>query len=120
MNSPSVQADLPSENTGGSSWPWALLALAVCLIAISSQSFWIDEAFMAGKAAQPTLADWWHMMPKGSGSDLQMPLYMIYMWGFAKIFGLAEWNLRAANIPWFVIGFAIFISALPKPQRSAA
>ena len=59
-------------------------------------------------------------MPKGSGSDLQMPLYMIYMWGFAKIFGLGEWTLRAANIPWFVAGVAAFISAFPKPQRYAA
>jgi len=120
MNSLSVHADLPGENTGGSSWPWALLALAICFLAISNQSLWIDEAFMASKASQRTLTDWWHMMPKGSGSDLQMPLYMIYMWGFAKIFGLAEWTLRAANIPWFVAGAAAFVPAFPKSQRFAA
>jgi hypothetical protein len=114
------QFDLPGKNLGAGFLPWALLALIVCFIAISSQSLWIDEAFMASKAAQPTLADWWHTMPKGSGSDLQMPLYMIYMWAFAKIFGLSEWTLRAANIPWFVAGVAAFIPAFPKSQRLAA
>src|SRR5580704_14461389 len=97
---------------------WALMALAVCFVAISQQSLWIDEAFMASKVAQPTLAGWWHMMPEGKGSDLQMPLYMIYMWGFAKIFGLGEWTLRAANIPWFVAGVAAFVPVFPRPQRT--
>jgi len=120
MSPAPAQAHISGEERSAGLWVWALPALAVCFVAVSSQSLWIDEAFMARKASQPTLADWWRMMPEGSGSDLQMPLYMIYMWGFAKIFGLGEWTLRAANIPWFVIGFAIFISALPKPQRSAA
>ncbi len=120
MNSASAQAELHGEKDGGNFWLWALLALAVCFVAISSQSLWIDEAFMARKASQPTLADWWRMMPEGSGSDLQMPLYMFYMWCFVKVFGLAEWSLRAANIPWFVVGAAAFISVFPKPQRLAA
>ena len=74
---------------------------------------------MAVKASQPTLAAWWRAMLEGGGSDLQMPLYMIYVWGFAKIFGLSEWSLRAANIPWFVAGVAAFIRVFPRPQRPA-
>ena len=120
MSPAPAQAHINSEEKGGGPWLWGLLALAVCFVAISSQSLWIDEAFMARKASQPTLADWWRMMPEGNGSDLQMPLYMIYMWSFAKIFGSGEWTLRAANIPWFVVGAAVFISVLPKPQRLAA
>lgn len=109
----------PDETRGGSPWPWAILALLVCLIAISSQSLWIDEAFMASKASQPTFAAWWHEMRNGSGSDLQMPLYMLYVWAFAKIFSVSEWALRAANIPWFVAGVAAFIPAFPKSRRFA-
>ena len=119
MSPAPAQAHISGEEKSAGPWVWALPALAVCFVAISSQSLWIDETFMARKAAQPTLADWWRMMPEGNGSDLQMPLYMIYLWGFAKIFGLGEWTLRAANIPWFVIGATAFISALPKPQRLA-
>jgi hypothetical protein len=119
MTFPSPKA-APGENPNASPLPWAVLALLVCLIAISSQSLWIDEAFMAGKASQPTLSGWWRMMPKGGGSDLQMPFYMFYMWAFAKIFGLGEWTLRAANIPWFIAGVAAFIPAFPKKQRLAA
>ena len=119
MSPAPAQAHISGEDRGGCPWVWALPALAVCFVAISSQSLWIDEAFMARKAAQPTLADWWRMMPEGNGSDLQMPLFMIYLWGFAKIFGLGEWALRAANIPWFAVGATAFISALPKPQRVA-
>jgi hypothetical protein len=118
--SSSGQSALSTKDTLGSRLLWAVLALAVCLVAISSQSLWIDEAFTAAKATQTTLGGWWHAMFTGKGSDLQMPLYMIYVWGFAKIFGYSEWALRAANIPWFILGTTAFISAFPKPRRFAA
>jgi len=38
------------------------------------------------------------------GSDLQMPFYMLYLWAWAKVFGSSEIALRAANLPWFVLG----------------
>jgi len=119
MNAPSAAAENSDEGISARSWPWAVLGVLVCLVAISRQSLWIDEAFMAVKASQPTLAAWWRAMLEGGGSDLQMPLYMIYVWGFAKIFGLSEWSLRAANIPWFVAGVAAFIRVFPRPQRPA-
>jgi hypothetical protein len=37
-----------------------------------------------------------------AGSDLQMPLYMVWLWVWEKVAGHSEWALRAANIPWFV------------------
>jgi len=119
MNAPSAPAEKSGEDAGARLWPWVLPGFLVCLVAISRQSLWIDEAFMAAKASQPTLADWRQAMLEGGGSDLQMPLYMIYVWGFAKIFGLSEWALRAANIPWFVVGVAAFIRVAPQPQRLA-
>lgn len=112
MNTSPVQV-APSRS---SLWPWVLLALTVSLLAMTSQSLWIDEAYIATKAAQPTLAGWWRLM-QHSGGDLQMPFYTFYVWAFAKIFGFSEWALRAANIPIFVIGFTAFVTAFPKPQR---
>src|SRR4051812_33810041 len=72
-----------------------LAAFAVCCLAVSGQSFWIDEAAAVTKAIQPTLAGWWHEMATEWGSDKQMPLYMFVLWPWEKIFGSGEWWLRA-------------------------
>jgi len=50
-------------------------------------------------------------MAQEKASDLQMPLYMIYMWAYEKVFGSSEWILRAANLPWFAIGMFAFVTA---------
>ena len=119
MSIPAVPIAISGNQPQTKFWPWVALALAVGFIAVSTQSVWIDEAFMAVKARQPTLSDWWREMFEQKGSDLQMPFYMVYMWGFVKIFGLGEWALRAANIPWFAAGAAVFISVFPRPRRFA-
>lgn len=82
----------------------ATLCLVVSAVAVSNQSFWIDEGYNAWKARQPTLAQWWQQMIAHRGSDLQMPLYMIFSWAWEKIGGHSEWWLRAANIPWLLLG----------------
>jgi hypothetical protein len=96
-------------------WPW-LLSVALCsfvtVIAISSQSFWIDEACTGWKSSQPTLSKWWQEMVIWDGSDLQMPFYMFYAWVWEKVFGHSEWSLRAANLPWFIVG----LLAVPRRQ----
>lgn len=92
-------------------WP-ALLALLLSLVAINSQSFWIDETDVATIASGATLSDWWqHLVSYGSG-DTQMPGYMFYAWVWEKLFGHSEIGLRAANVPWLVLGFL----ALPRRQ----
>jgi hypothetical protein len=78
------------------------------LLAVSNQSFWIDETLTALKAAETSLGGWWRQMTAEKHSDLQMPLYMLYAWGWAKLFGTGEWVLRAANLPWFVGGVLAF------------
>jgi len=93
------------------------LACFVPLLAISSQSFWIDEALTGFKAAQPSLADWWRQMSAEKLSDLQMPLYMLYAWGWAKLFGTGEWALRAANLPWFIGGVLAFAFSFRGTSR---
>ncbi len=83
----------------------ALLVCAVACVAVSSQSLWIDEAETATKVIQPTLPGCWHALYQEHISNLQMPLYFIYAWGWVRLFGVSEFALRAANIPWFFLGF---------------
>src|SRR2546428_4540728 len=46
------------------------LSLLVGAIAISNQSLWIDEAWSASKAMQPSFGSWWATMASDKGSDL--------------------------------------------------
>src|SRR5665213_305277 len=83
-----------------------LLALGVGALAISTQSFWIDEACTATIAAAPTPGAWWQAMLHDAGSDLQMPFYMGFIWFWEKLAGHGEWPLRAANLVWLALGVA--------------
>jgi hypothetical protein len=84
------------------------LAVLISLVAISGRTFWIDEALTGVKAQTPTLAAWWAEIVQERASDLQMPFYMLYVWGWEKLAGSSEWALRLANLPWFVIGVCVF------------
>lgn len=78
-------------------------ALATGLLAVSSQSLWIDEAGSAILAMDTDpLA-----FTKDRGSTLQMPLYMLMLWGWEKVFGNSEFALRAMNIPLFVVAMLV-------------
>jgi hypothetical protein len=92
-------------------------AVLICLVATSGRSLWIDEACTAVRAMQPTLTAWWQAMAQEKTGCLQMPLYMLYTWGWAKLFGLSEWSLHLANLPWFVTGAAAFVLAFPAGNR---
>jgi hypothetical protein len=96
-------------------------ALLVALLltgiaAITGQSFWIDEAHSALKACQGSLGAWCAAMVRDGGSDLQMPFYMFYLWAWAKLFGTSEIALRAANIPWFVVGAVALLDCARKDR----
>ncbi|MGZ5021757.1 MAG: hypothetical protein ACXWFY_04530 [Chthoniobacterales bacterium] len=80
-----------------------LFAFLLPLLALSDASLWIDEANSALKAEQPSLAAWWHTLVSEGGSDLQMPLYMFYLWVWEKIAGHSELALRLANVPFFLL-----------------
>jgi hypothetical protein len=94
----SRQADLPRW-VNAAVW---IFALSFPLWAISTQSLWIDEAITGNAVRQPTLHACWASLLSVRGSDLQMPLYMAYVWAWEKIFGGSEIALRLANYPWFV------------------
>jgi hypothetical protein len=119
MNVASAQVELEEEKGGVGVWVWGVLALVVCLVAISGQSFWIDETLTGLEAGKPTLGGLWQRIIYEKGSDLQMPLYMVYIWSWARAFGTGEWALRAANIPWFVGGVMVFVAAMPSSRKVA-
>jgi hypothetical protein len=105
----------PSHPAGGSRMATlglALCGLLVCAIAISAQSYWIDEGSTAWKACQPTLGKWWRELMTYKGSDLQMPLYMLFVWGWEKVTGLNEFAMRAGNALWFLLGVIALARAL--------
>jgi hypothetical protein len=120
MNAAVTQAGPGSSSTRKTIWTAALLALAVTFAAVSNQSLWIDESLTALKAGQPTFAAWWQSMAADRSSDLQMPFYMLYEWGFAKLCGTSEWALRAGSIPWFAAGLIAFLLAFPRSSRRVA
>jgi hypothetical protein len=97
-----------------------LCGLALVLIlAVNRQSLWIDEANTAASSSQGSLADWWRTLNEIGGSDLQMPGYMLYMWGWVKVAGNSEWALRAAGLIWLVPGLVAMASGFSRPIRRA-
>ena len=79
-------------------------AIAVGLAAISHQSFWMDEGGTIFRSMPPTLNGWWEMMLQLRGSDVLMPVYMLYAWFWHQIIGASsEYALRMSNLPWLVL-----------------
>jgi hypothetical protein len=76
MNAPSAQGGSRIKDAGPAWWLWALVGLVVCLVAVSGDSVWIDEALTAQEAAHETAGGMWQMVLHDKGSDLQMPLYI--------------------------------------------
>lgn len=120
-----VSSSTPSQSGGvcvappprlGSTWQGVLVfaaAVVISLVATSGRSLWIDEACTAIRAIQPTLGTWWHAMEQEKTGCLQMPLYMLYTWAWAQLFGASEWSLHLANLPWYAAGAAAFILSFP-------
>ena len=69
------------------------------------------------KALPPTLGGWWQELSEDRSADAQMPLYMFYVWAWARVFGTSEWSLHWANAPWFAAGALAFILAFPFGDR---
>jgi hypothetical protein len=95
---------------------FVIVGLMVCATAINTQSYWIDEAGTAWKAAQPTLTDWWQSMRAEGNSNLQLPFYLLFAWAWEKLAGLDEFFLRAGNALWFLLGLLTLARVLPRPS----
>jgi hypothetical protein len=120
----------PAEQTAGDltlSRAVILAVLAASLMvgafAISTQSFWIDEATSLIVAMAPNPAEAWKYAQAVGGSTIQMPLYHVYLYAWHKVFGSGEWAMRASNLPWFLLAqlaFLILLRARPGLAGTAA
>jgi len=117
QSSSPVQANLPLSGVV----IIAVLAasLMVGALAISTQSYWIDEALSLIIAMAPSPSEAWKYAQAVSGSTLQMPLYQVYLYGWHKIFGGDEWAMRASNLPWFLFGQLAFLLLLRHRPKLA-
>lgn len=87
-------------------WPsFAILAVtvAVGLLFISGQSFWMDEGNAWIKAAEPSIGKMLSLARQLGGSEVQMPLFMAALWAWEKIVGQSEYLLRLLNLPLLII-----------------
>lgn len=80
-----------------------ILTILGALLWVGADSFWIDEGNAAFKAVQGTFSGWYDTLVTSGGSDAQMPGFMIYGWGWEKLFGRSEFALRASNLPWYAL-----------------
>lgn len=82
-----------------------LLFPALLGLAITRQSLWMDEGFTAWFASHESFASFFStlMGSKEAPGDPQMLFYLLYMWGWVKVWGASEIALRAANIPFAIL-----------------
>jgi hypothetical protein len=83
---------------------WAVLPVTFGL-AITHQSLWMDEGYTVWFAAHKTIGSFFTALvgAPGATGDPQLLFYLLYMWGWVKVFGQSEFALRAANIPFALI-----------------
>lgn len=96
---------------------------ALASLAISSQSFWIEEgqSLLSGTAQGPIQA-WYYAHAIGLPA-LHYPLYQIWLFIWHNIFGSSEWAMRASNLPWFLaaqLSFLLLLRHRPTFALSAA
>jgi hypothetical protein len=72
-------------------------------VSATDQSLWIDESITAWLASHPTFKELINTQFSFSGSEAQMPFYIWYVWGWAKIFGITELSLRMSNAPFLLL-----------------
>lgn len=116
MNARSAKSTLTSHPLTGP-LVGAFAATCVAFLAVSGQSFWIDEANSAFKAVAPTWAEFCARMVEYRGSDLQMPGYMGLLWVWEKAWGQSEFALRSLNIPFFCLAILIVGLALTSSRK---
>ena len=89
---------------------WILVAVGTLVLAlgVSGESLWVDEGYSAKLAMQPTLMLWARTLKSILGSEPQMPGYQLYLWGWTRLFGISEWAMRFANLPWATLFTASF------------
>ncbi|MFC1497330.1 hypothetical protein ACFLS1_02505 [Verrucomicrobiota bacterium] len=82
---------------------YSVVTLLLLTLAINGDSLWIDEITTAWLSSATSFIDLIARI-RSTGSEAQMPMFVVYMWGWVRMFGTSEWYLRASNIPWIIIG----------------
>ena len=103
--------------------PWLaagflLLQVGVMLVAISRESFWIDEFWSAYFASLDSVRQLVELLMIPSGS--QTPFHFAYGFLWGQFFPLSEAGLRLSNLPLFLLGQASLWWALRAYPRSFA
>ena len=86
------------------------------LVAISHESFWIDEFWSAYFASLQSFRQLVDLLMIPSGSQTPFHFAYGYLWG--QFFALSEAGLRLSNLPLFVLGQASLfwgLRAYPRP-----
>jgi hypothetical protein len=88
------------------------------LLAISSESLWIDEFWTAYFAEVGSLREWIDLVLIPSGSQTPIHFFHYFVWG--KLFESTELALRMANLPLFLLGQLALFCALRPYSRTFA
>jgi hypothetical protein len=84
-------------------------SLLVVWAVITNQSFWVDEFGTANIANTGSISQWWDRFRRWPDSDIQMPLYHLYIFAWSKLFGFSEYALRLSNWPLFLLAEAMLL-----------
>lgn len=78
----------------------------LCFLAITNDSIWIDEGWSAWPASVASMEDFVQDTMLGTRNSIaQTPLHNLYLWGWARLFGMSEVSLRGSNVPFLLLFF---------------
>ena len=81
---------------------FVILTLILIKLIVTDESLWIDEFSTEKLANVNSISQWWNQLKNWTGSERQMPLYCLYIYGWIKAFGSTEYAMRMANLPLFL------------------
>ena len=109
-------AKLPQPTRRWATASFVLLQVGVMLVAVSHESFWIDEFWNAYFVSLQSLGQLLEALRAPYGS--QTPLHFVYGYFWGQYFPHSEAGLRLSNLPLFLMGQASLLWALrgyPRP-----
>ena len=90
------------------------------LIGINNKSIWIDEGLIFNLIKSSNVIDVLKNALIASGSEKQMPLFLVFSWLWSRIFGFSEIAMRSVNVlPAFlyaIYGYKIASMVCKKKQ----
>lgn len=68
------------------------------IIGINAKSLWLDECLVYRYINSPSAKEVLKTALDASGSEKQMPLFLLFAWAWSRIFGLSEIAMRSVNV----------------------